>query len=495
MSEMLEKARKYEDEQGKQIKAEDRPAFHVSPYVGWMNDPNGFSYYQGEYHLFYQYNPYDTHWDSMHWGHVVSKDLLHWEYLPAALAPDEDYDKIGCFSGSAIELDDGRQLLMYTAVDHETLEDGSKRDIQTQAVAVGDGRDYVKYEKNPVLTEKDLPEGASKVDFRDPKIWKGKDGNFYCVIGSRPADGSGQILLYRSANGFDWEFVSILAENKKRFGKMWECPDFFELDGKHVLLTSPQDMLPEGLEYHSGNGTLCIIGEMDKDTYTLKEQFNQSVDYGIDFYAMQTVETPDGRRIMIGWMQNWDTCANNRIPKGKWFGQMSLPRELSIKDGRLIQKPVREIENLRTNKTEYKSVAFEDVIRLDGVDGRCVDMEITLRPADAQNIYKKFAVRFAQNDTYHTAVSFRPYESVLKIDRKFSGSRRAIIHQRRSLVNSENGEIKLRLILDRFSAEIFVNDGEHVMTATIYTDLEADGISFFADGKVEMDVTKYELKF
>ena len=494
MSEMLEKARKYEDEQGKQIKAEDRPAFHVSPYVGWMNDPNGFSYYQGEYHLFYQYNPYDTHWDSMHWGHVVSKDLLHWEYLPAALAPDEDYDKMGCFSGSAIELDDGRQLLMYTAVDHETLEDGSKRDIQTQAVAVGDGRDYVKYEKNPVLTEKDLPEGASKVDFRDPKIWKGKDGNFYCVIGSRPADGSGQILLYRSANGFDWEFVSILAENKKRFGKMWECPDFFELDGKHVLLTSPQDMLPEGLEYHTGNGTLCITGEMDKDTYTLKEQFNQSVDYGIDFYAMQTVEAPDGRRIMIGWMQNWDTCANNRIPKGKWFGQMSLPRELSIKDGRLIQKPIREIEKLRTNKTEYKNVAFEDVIRLDGIEGRCVDMEITLRPADAQNIYKKFAVRFAQNDTYHTAVSFRPYESVLKIDRKFSGSRRAIIHQRRSLVNSENGEIKLRLILDRFSAEIFVNDGEHVMTATIYTDLEADGISFFADGKVEMDVTKYELK-
>ena len=494
MSEMLEKARKYEDEQGKQIKAEDRPAFHVSPYVGWMNDPNGFSYYQGEYHLFYQYNPYDTHWDSMHWGHVVSKDLLHWEYLPAALAPDEDYDKMGCFSGSAIELDDGRQLLMYTAVDHETLEDGSKRDIQTQAVAVGDGRDYVKYEKNPVLTEKDLPEGASKVDFRDPKIWKGKDGNFYCVIGSRPADGSGQILLYRSANGFDWEFVSILAENKKRFGKMWECPDFFELDGKHILLTSPQDMLPEGLEYHNGNGTLCIIGEMDKDTYTLKEQVNQSVDYGIDFYAMQTLETPDGRRIMIGWMQNWDTCANNRIPKGKWFGQMSLPRELSIKDGRLIQKPVREIEKLRTNKTEYKNVAFEDVIRLDGIEGRCVDMEITLRPADAQNIYKKFAVRFAQNDTYHTAVSFRPYESVLKIDRKFSGSRRAIIHQRRSLVNSENGEIKLRLILDRFSAEIFVNDGEHVMTATIYTDLEADGISFFADGKVEMDVTKYELK-
>ena len=285
-----------------------------------------------------------------------------------------------------------------------------------------------------------------------------------------------------------------MLSNDGRFGKMWECPDFFTLDGKDVVLVSPQDMLPKDFEYHNGDGTLCLIGKFDEETKTFIPEKDQAVDYGIDYYAMQTVEAPDGRRIMIGWMQNWDTCANNRIPKGKWFGQMSLPRELSIKDGRLIQKPIREIENLRTNKTEYKNVAFEDVIRLDGVDGRCVDMEITLRPADAQNIYKKFAVRFAQNDTYHTAVSFRPYESVLKIDRKFSGSRRAIIHQRRSLVNSENGEIKLRLILDRFSAEIFVNDGEHVMTATIYTDLEADGISFFADGKVEMDVTKYELK-
>ena len=165
MSEMLEKARKYEDEQGKQIKAEDRPAFHVSPYVGWMNDPNGFSYYQGEYHLFYQYYPYDTHWNSMHWGHVVSKDLLHWEYLPAALAPDEEYDKIGCFSGSAAELPDGQQLLIYTSVDHETLEDGTVRDIQTQSVAVGDGTDYKKYEKNPVLTGQDVPACGFSIGF------------------------------------------------------------------------------------------------------------------------------------------------------------------------------------------------------------------------------------------------------------------------------------------------------------------------------------------
>ena len=109
-SELLNKAREYEAAHGQQITAEERPAFHLTPYVGWMNDPNGFSWYQGQYHLFYQYNPYQTQWDSMHWGHAVSKDLLHWEYLPAALAPDQDYDHVGCFSGSAAELPDGRQL-------------------------------------------------------------------------------------------------------------------------------------------------------------------------------------------------------------------------------------------------------------------------------------------------------------------------------------------------------------------------------------------------
>ena len=493
MSEMLEKARKYEFTQGQQIKAEDRPAFHITPYVGWMNDPNGFSCYKGEYHLFYQYNPYNTHWDSMHWGHVVSKDLLHWDYLPAALAPDQDYDKVGCFSGSAIELEDGRQLLMYTAVDREILEDGTARDVQTQAVAVGDGKDYVKYDKNPVLTFKDLPEGASKADFRDPKIWKEKDGNFYCVIGSRPADGSGQILLYRSKNGFEWEFVSTLAENKNRYGKMWKCPDFFELDGKYVLLTSPQDMIPEGMEYHNGNGTLCIIGDLDSETHTLKEQSYQSVDYGIDCYAMQTLLAPDGRRIMIAWMQNWDTLAYRRN-ESKWFAQMSLPRELSVKNGRLYQVPVRELDSMRANKVEYRDVVIKDTrITLDQIEGRTVDLELVIRPVDKDKLYKKFELCFAENEKYHSTLRFRPDESVLKIDRSFSGSERAVVHQRECLVNGDCNELKLRVILDRFSAEIFINDGEQVMSAVILTEQDAKGISFAVNGAARIDVVKYDL--
>ena len=221
-SQTLREARKYEETYDKRIALEDRPGFHLSTRVGWLNDPNGFSFYEGKYHLFYQYHPYDPYWGPMHWGHAVSEDLLHWEYLPAALAPDMSYDRDGCFSGSAVSLPDGRQLLMYTGVKRIPLEEGGFRDEQTQCLAVGDGLDYEKYEKNPVLDVENIPEGCSKADFRDPKMWVNEDGTYSCVVANRAADGSGQLLLYTSQDGFEWKFKSVLIENHNRFGVMWE---------------------------------------------------------------------------------------------------------------------------------------------------------------------------------------------------------------------------------------------------------------------------------
>ena len=206
-----------------------------------------------------------------------------------------------------------------------------------------------------MLDEKDLPEGASRYDFRDPKIWRKEDGIYCCVVGNRPADGSGQVLLFTSQDGWEWHYKKVLAANNDRFGKMWECPDFFSLDGEWVLLVSPQDMLPHQFEYHNGNGTLCLIGNFDEQTDTFTERHNQSIDYGIDFYAPQTVLTPDGRRIMIGWMQNWDTCGH-RTANILWFDQMSLPRELSIKNGRLYQMPIREFDALRCGKVAHDNI-------------------------------------------------------------------------------------------------------------------------------------------
>jgi len=484
-------ARAYEKEAGGKIPASARPIFHLTPWTGWMNDPNGFSYYQGQYHLFYQYYPYDTEWNAMHWGHAVSHDLLRWTYLPAALAPDAPYDSFGCFSGSAMELPDGKQLLLYTGVRKEGGDKG--KEFQTQCVAVGDGLNYQKYAGNPVLDTKDLPEGLSPYDFRDPKIWRAREGGYRCVVGARRMDKRGVLLLFSSPDGFQWHYESILAENDGRFGLMWECPDFFALDGKDVLFVSPQDMLPEGFEYHNGNGTVCQIGAYDEETGRFHPEHHQAIDYGIDFYAPQTILTPDGRRVMIGWMQNWDTCKNTGYEDRQWFGQMSLPRELSIRNGRLYQQPVRELALYRSGMAEYKNVFVSDPVTLPGIEGRSVEMDIRIRPEDAASPYHKFTMRFAQNGQYHSILSFRPHESLLKIDRKFSGSRRAYIHQRRCQVAQRNGEIHLHVILDRFSIEVFINDGEQVMTATILTDPSARGIAFEADGRAVMDITKYTL--
>ncbi len=484
-------ARAYEKEAAAQIPSESRPLFHLTPFTGWMNDPNGFSFYQGKYHLFYQYNPYDTFWDSMHWGHAVSTDLLHWEYLPCAMAPDAPYDDAGCFSGSAIELPDGKHLLLYTGVRKEGGE--GDREYQTQCVAVGDGLNYRKVKGNPVLDETDLPAGCDSRNFRDPKIWQQPDGTYHCVVGTRGEDELGKILLFQSADGLHWAFESVLIENDGRLGMMWECPDFFRLDGKDILLVSPQDMLPEGLEYHNGNGTVALIGTFDEQTKRFIPEADQAIDYGIDFYAPTTMLAPDGRRILVGWMQNWDTTKLTGAMDRKWFGQMTVPRELEVKNGRLYQRPIRELERYRSNPVSYQNVRVRGETHLDGVEGRTVDLLITVRPVKDAPLYHKFAVRFMQNEKFQTHISYRPQENLLRVDRKFSGSRRAYIHQRRASVPFRDGELKLRLILDRFSVEAFVNDGEQTVTATVLTDLSAKGISFFADGEVEIDVTKYDL--
>ena len=492
MSQTLQEARIFEKRHGSAIPDRDRPLFHLTPWIGWMNDPNGFSFYGVQYHMFYQYHPYDSHWGPMHWGHAVSRDLLHWEFLPCALAPDMPYDKDGCFSGSAITLPDGRQMLMYTGVRHETDSSGQTREVQTQNLAFGDGMNYEKYSGNPVLTEADLPAGGSRYDFRDPKILQTSDGTYLALIANDQKGVGGQILVYRSGDALHWSLVGPLASNHNRLGLMWECPDFFRLDGYDVLLASAQDMLPKGFEYHNGNGSFYLLGHCGEADGSYTVESDHAADYGIDFYAPQTVLTPDGRRVMIGWMQNWDTC-NLHTRWVPWFGQMSLPRELSVRNGVLCQHPIRELELMRKDEVRHTDVLIKDEERqLPGVSGRMADLELEIEPVGP--VFSRFAIRFAKNDLYQTTVSFRPHESVLKIDRKFSGSRRAIIHQRRAKVRHDQGRLKLRLILDRFSAEVFVGDGEQVLSATVSTDLSAQDISFFADGAVRLNVVSYRLE-
>lgn len=485
MSGKLLKARAYEKEAEKKTAKEQRPVFHFSVPAGWMNDPNGFSMYQGEYHLFYQYNPYDVHWDAMHWGHAKSRDFIRWEYLPAALAPDEAYDNFGVFSGGAVEAD-GKQYLMYTGVEERTLADGSREVLQNQCLAVGDGVNYEKVSSNPVITADMLPEGSSREDFRDPKIWK-EEGRFHVAVASRHADGSGQIALFSSENLYQWKFDTILDSSRNQLGRMWECPDFFVLDDQRILVISPQDMQAEGLETHNGNNNLFLIGAYDKATQRFERLGVQSCDYGLDFYAAQTMETEDGRRVMIGWMQSWDNhmCP----PEFQWSGMMTLPRELFLKDGRVCQNPVREIEQYWQNPVRHERVVVEKETELEGIRGRVIDLTVELTAGD----YDLFEIKLAANEACFSSVVYDRREHTVTFDRTYSGYCRDVISSRSMQVRDNGGKLKLRILLDRYSCEIFANDGEQVMTSLIFTPQDGCGIRFRARGSAEISVCKYDV--
>ena len=275
------------------------------------------------------------------------------------------------------------------------------------------------------------------------------------------------------------------------YGKMWECPDFFALNGKQVLLVSPQNMSQVGLEFHNGNGTVCCTGAYDIETRRFERQRVQAIDYGIDFYAPQTLLTGDGRRVMIAWMQNWDTAV--AYPAGtKWFGQMTLPRELRVQDGRLIQNPIRELEALRGRRVAYENVPVGEESNLKGIYGRMLDMTITLQPQQSKP-YELFRLKFAKGSQHYSDLVYDPRSSTLRISRTHSGCTRDFVHERECFVRDRGGELKLRLIPDRFSAEVFVNDGEQALSMTLYTPMTANGISFESRGAALMDVEKYEI--
>lgn len=322
----------YIDSKRPEINQRYRLHYHVAAPVGWINDPNGFTYYKSEYHLFYQYYPYDSVWGPMHWGHVASRDLVHWRYLPTALVPEKEQ----CFSGSAV-VDGDTMILMYTG--HVNL-DAEPWANETQYIAYSnDGITFQKYERNPVISA--APNNSP--DFRDPKAWKHGD-YWYVVIGSKTDDQRGRVLLYRSPDMINWEFLNVLAESNGD-SYMYECPDFFELDGKHILLMSPQGMEPQGDRYKNLHQTGYIIGSFNYDTFEFTHEVGfQEIDYGHDFYAAQTMEA-FGRRVLVGWFNMWEQPHPEE--EDGWAGAMTLVRELKLVDNRITMWPVKDMIQLR----------------------------------------------------------------------------------------------------------------------------------------------------
>ncbi|MFY1067028.1 glycoside hydrolase family 32 protein [Enterococcus sp. AD013-P3] len=460
---VLEKADRFIEMMQGKVDPRYRQRYHLMAPVGWINDPNGFVFFQGYYHLFYQHYPYDSQWGPMHWGHARSRDLISWEHLPEALAPDQSYDSGGCFSGSAIEKE-GKLFLVYTGCQEI---DGVMHQQQCLAVSE-DGIHFTKFTGNPIVGKKELGDQGFIQDFRDPKVFRHED-SYYMVVATKTADERGRILLFKSPDLFKWDFFSVLLEGQKNQGIMWECPDLFSLDGRDVLIISPIQMEKEGLSYHNISSTVAFIGEMDWQSGKLMVANYHELDFGLDFYAPQTMEDEQGRRLMVAWMQMWHRTLPTHDLGHHWAGSMTLPRELRVKKDRLIQKPVSTVysklvyqqgsENIRVTESP---VVFRNVME----DTCYLHLVADLSQAEA------FTIQLMRSQKEALLLNYDVFAQTFCLDRRgfgrpLTGSEAEPLNARKVHVPLVNGQLVLEVFRDTSSVEIFIN-GSQVMTATFY---------------------------
>jgi fructan beta-fructosidase len=465
-----------------------RPQFHFSPEYGWMNDPNGLVYLNGEYHLFYQYNPYGNKWGNMHWGHAVSTDLTSWTYLPIALGIDSLGD---IFSGSAVidvnntaGFGKNAMVAIYTS--------NGKTQQQSIAYSTDKGRTFTKYAGNPVLANPGI------TDFRDPKVsWNEQSKQWVMALATKQT-----ITFYGSPDLKKGSKLSEFGNETGAHGGVWECPDLFPLtyEGKTkwVLLVSINPGGPNG-----GSATQYFIGDFDGNTFTADNlPYPLWIDYGRDNYAGVTfsnIPQADGRRIFIGWMSNWDYA--NDVPTKSFRSAMTVARELTLKsNGKhliLANTPVSEVTALRgkvktiANQVIHNEKLLPDV--LSSLNGK-FEIEMTIQRQSSKIL--GFGLTNADGD--YLNFTFDLEQNVLKIDRRNCGlndfSRKYVSEPIAPLVTKDSYYV--RLLVDRASTEIFINDGETVMTNIVFPTQNFNSVSFFALNKSweAQDIKIYEIK-
>lgn len=481
----IEKAQKEIDRQKDIVKnGKMRQHYHFMPQTGWLNDPNGLIYFRGKYHFFFQCNPYSGFWDSMHWGHAVSDDMLHWEYLPLALAPSEKYDdypKGGCFSGSAIE-HDGKLFLMYTG----SVNNGNGVE-QTQCIAYSeDGIHFEKYEGNPVLT---APEDISADSFRDPKVWRHED-TFYMVCGAS-RDKRGLALIYKSEDMLHWTFLNVLAESRGEWGFMWECPDLFPMGDKFVLTFSPMG---------SGDHTsVYLVGDFDYETGRFDYHISQEIDWGFDYYAPQSFLTPDGRRVMVAWANEWEWMPLWKdwgpTYKEGWCGFFNLPREVRMmEDGTLQFIPIMEMKNLRENAhQEDMLVVTEEETELTAGDGVCYELKfrVDLKKTDADRL--ELMLRCGEGRKTVCVFDFKKAE--MSVDRHAAdGWSRGVSRSVMRLTGK--AELDVHIFSDQSSLEIFADQYRNNHSNNIFAEASQNQLRICAHGgnAVIRNIETYGLK-
>ncbi|QTC40397.1 sucrose-6-phosphate hydrolase [Bacillus sp. V3] len=475
------KENELEQLQAKSASSTWKPAYHIHPGYGLMNDPNGLAYFNGEFHVFYQWYPFGPTHGMKHWAYVKSTDLLDWERLPTAIVPVEDYESHGAYSGASIEVD-GELYLYYTG----NIKYSSEERSANQCLAIMDKDGVIrKYEQNPII--EGVPEGYTG-HVRDPKVFK-KNKTYYMLLGAQRENLTGAIIVYESSNARDWNFKGELDLdlNLPDTCYMLECPDYFELNGQDVLVVSPQGLAAEKHAYQNLYNVIYVLGEMNIENLTFKVESHHELDKGFDFYAPQAFEGKNNERLLFGWagMGEMDYPSD----KEGWAHCLTIPRELDVLDGRLIQKPAKELKKLRTEPAKGEFSLSQGSTEI-GAASDQYELELSLDSIESEI----FGLKLFSSEAEGLVLEFNRSEQTVTLNRESFAEAFGAEHGFERNSELEIGDsVDLQIFVDRSIVEIFINGGELVFTSRVFPHKESTGINVVADGKMNVNYKSYPM--
>ena len=437
--------------------------YHIEAPFGLLNDPNGLAYFNGEYYIFYQWNPFGCQHKSKHWALTKTKDFIKYTIPKAVLEPVDWYDKDGCYSGSALEVN-GKLEVIYTG---NVKDENNNRSSYQCRLSIDKKGNINKI--GPIVDT--IPKGYT-ADFRDPKVFE-NNGEYYFIIGVKNEESLGRVLLYKSADFNEWNLLGEIKTSYNDFGYMWECPNLFKLEGMDILLFSPQGLEKEEFKYQNIYQSGYILGALDYSNLEFNHNKFTEIDLGTDFYAPQVFKDLKGRTIMYGWMglpEEEDFQPTNELG---WVYSLTMPRELTLKDGILYQRPIYEMKDLRVDEIEEDNNITTNMWTCNNIKTNSYELIL-----DIDNLNSDFLeLRFAEgNDDYSLLkFDFRKNIGILDNTNRANGPK-----QIRKFRLKNETKYKINMFVDNSSAEIFLQEGREVLSTRIYPNEGSTGLSIKA---------------
>lgn len=457
-----------------------RQTYHIQPQTGLLNDPNGLIYFNGQYLLSHQWFPFGAVHGLKYWFHYKGENLVHLKPQGPIIKPDTPFDSHGVYSGSAFEFE-GQLYYMYTA----NQRTASWERKSTQMLAKINEQGDIEKLTTPVIA---MPPKGYTQHFRDPKVFQ-KNDHLYAVIGAQRENQTGTVLVYEAEHPEStWTFKGEIQTDLNAFGYMWECPDYFQLNGKDVLLFCPQGIESEENRYQNIYQSGYIVGTLDFDTLHFEHESFVELDNGFDFYAPQTFLDEAKRRVLIGWMGLPDT----QYPTDNegWAHCLTLPRILTYESGKLKQKPHMDLRKLRHNKETALGYANKFIKQLHPYEGERYELNIDILENEASAI--EFHLRASKNEA--TVIRYETATRRVILDRFDSGQLPHPVEDTVRITELSSDLEQLRIFVDTSSIEIFCNDGEKVLSSRIFPNPQSNKIKVVTDsGQVYLKMTKYDI--